>query len=59
MSSSRQEPTALSRFGADEDFIKAYYEAAADKYGSIDGLIREGLGLSDRDREELKEMYLL
>ena len=46
-------------FGADEDFIKAYYEAAADKYGSIDGLIREGLGLSDRDREELKEMYLL
>lgn len=22
-------------------------------------LIREGLGLSDRDREELKEMYLL
>ena len=46
-------------FGADEDFIKAYYEAAADKYGSMDGLIREGLGLSDRDREELKEMYLL
>jgi hypothetical protein len=29
------------------------------KYGSMDGLIREGLGLSDRDREELKEMYLL
>jgi len=46
-------------FGADEDFIKAYYEAAADKYGGMDGLIREGLGLSDRDREELKEMYLL
>ena len=29
------------------------------KSGSMDGLIREGLGLSDRDREELKEMYLL
>ena len=45
-------------FGADEDFIKAYYEAVADKYGSMDALIREGLGLSDRDREELREKYL-
>ena len=45
-------------FGADEDFIKAYYEAVADKYGSMDALIREGLGLTDSDREELREMYL-
>ena len=45
-------------FGADEDFIRAYYEAAEDRYGSMDGLISEGLGLSDRDRMELREMYL-
>ena len=45
-------------FGADEDFIKAYYEAVADKYGSMDALIREGFGLSDRDRKEMKEKYL-
>ena len=45
-------------FGADEDFIRSYYETVEDRYGSMDGLISEGLGLSDRDRMELREMYL-
>ena len=58
MSSSRHDESLQYLFGADEDFIKAYYEAVADKYGSMDALIREGLGLTDSDREELREMYL-
>ena len=45
-------------FGADNGFIKAYYDAVSDNYGSMDGLISDGLGLSDSDRKELQEMYL-
>ena len=46
-------------FGTHEDYILAYYEAVSDKYGSMDGLICEGLGLSESNRMELREMYTL
>ena len=45
-------------FGADEDFINAYYDAVAERYGGMDGMFSKGLGLSDRDIEKFQKMYL-
>lgn len=46
-------------FGTEDDYIKAYYKAVSDRYGSMNGLICDGMGLSDRDRKELQEAYLI
>ena len=45
-------------FGAEEEYIGAYYEAVEEKYGDFYTFIREGLGLSDTDIDEFKGKYL-
>ena len=44
--------------GACEEYILGVYAKAEELYGSFDGFIREGLEISDAQREELRRMYL-
>ena len=45
-------------FGAHEEFLDAALEKADEIYGSFDDFIRDGLDISDMEREKLKMMYL-
>ena len=45
-------------FGADEDYIKSYYTAVEEKYGTFENFIHDGLGLSDKAEEILRNKYL-
>ena len=44
-------------FGARADYLEEYYKAVADKYGSMDVFIREGLGVNEREEKRLKEKF--
>ena len=44
--------------GAHERYPLTVYEEAEAKYGSFDAFLREGLGVSDAEREELRRRYL-
>ena len=44
--------------GAETEYLEAFYAAAEEKYGSIEGLIRDGLGIGDEERQALQERYL-
>jgi protein-tyrosine phosphatase len=44
--------------GAHERYPLTVYEAAEARYGSFDAFLREGLGVSDDEREELRRRYL-
>ena len=44
--------------GAHERYPLTVYEEAEKKYGSFDAFLREGLGVSDAEREELRRRYL-
>jgi protein-tyrosine phosphatase len=40
------------------DFLEAAFAEAAARHGSLDGYLREGLGLGDAQRERLRALYL-
>ena len=44
-------------FGAEEEYIEAFYAAVDEKYGDFDRFIHEGLKLSDADIELMKSKY--
>ena len=44
--------------GAHERYLLTVYEEAEARYGSFDAFIRDGLGISDAEREELRRRYL-
>ena len=44
--------------GAHEKYPLTVYAQAQARYGSFDGFLREGLGVSDAEREELRRRYL-
>ena len=44
--------------GAHERYPLTVYETAEAKYGSFDAFLREGLGVTDAEREELRRRYL-
>ena len=48
----------LAFMGAHKKYPLTVYSEAEARYGSFDGFIREGLGISDAEREELKQRYV-
>ena len=48
----------LAFLDANERYPLAVYEQAQVRYGSFDRFLREGLGVSDAEREELRRRYL-
>ena len=45
-------------FLAQRTYFDALYEAAARDFGSMDGFIRSGLGITEAEREQLRKLYL-
>ena len=45
-------------FGTDRSYVETFFKAVDERFGSFEALVREGLGLSDSDREKLREKYL-
>ena len=45
-------------FGADRAYPEAFYQTAEKLYGSFEGYLREGLGVTDELRDELRARYL-
>lgn len=45
-------------FGAQEEYIAAFYETVEKKYGGFDAFIRLGLCVTDEKRDELRKNYL-
>lgn len=45
-------------YTADRAYLDAAFSAARELYGSVDGFLREGLGISDDDKAAFKEKYL-
>ena len=45
-------------FGACEEYPRSVRDKAVELYGSFDAFIRDGLCISDAEREKLKELYL-
>ncbi len=46
-------------FGAHREYLEAVYEAVEEKYGGFDGFIRDGLCISERERESLRQRALV
>ena len=46
-------------FGAEKEYIEAYYQAINEKYGCMDGFIRDGLCVTAEGLERMKEQYLM
>ena len=49
----------LAFMGAHEKYPLTVYAETEARYGSFDNFIREGLGVSDAEREELQQRYLV
>ena len=45
-------------FGAKIEYIDAFYQTVNDRFGSMDGFIKEGLRLTDDEIKMLKDIYL-
>ena len=45
-------------FGAAREYIESFYQAVDEKYGSMDGFIRDGLWYTAEELERMKEKYL-
>ena len=45
-------------FIADESYISALYDEAEKQFGSLEGYITEGLGITPAEQEHLRAMYL-
>ena len=48
----------LSFLGAYEEYPLAVYAKAEELYGSFESFLKDGLGVSDDQREELRRRYL-
>ena len=46
-------------FGAQKEYIEAFYQAIDKKYGSVDAFIRDGLCITSEGLEQMKEKYLM
>ncbi|MBM7567609.1 tyrosine-protein phosphatase [Paenibacillus sacheonensis] len=44
--------------GVQKEFLQASLDEMKAKYGSIDGFIEKGLGVTKEERAKLKAMYL-
>ena len=53
-----EEKAMLAFLGASEEYPLRVYAKAEELYGSFDGFIRDGLGISDAERETFRQMYL-
>lgn len=49
---------ALAMAGVNGEYLKNAFDKVKEQYGSVDDYIRNQLGVSDEEREKLKEMYL-
>ncbi len=45
-------------FGAEREYIESYFQAVDEKYGDMDGFIRDGLRITAEALEKMKEKYL-
>ena len=45
-------------YGAREAFLQTSYRCAEESYGSFEGFLKNGLGLTDADRDTLRQAYL-
>jgi protein-tyrosine phosphatase len=45
-------------WGVQSEFLAASFEAVEQDHGSLDGYLREGLGVADPERERLRALYL-
>ena len=45
-------------FGAEREYIETYYQTVNEKYGSMEGFIRDGLCITPEGLDRLKEKYL-
>ena len=52
------EQAVIYLFSAQEGYLDSLITTIYEKYGSFDGFIREGLGLSDEDMAALRAKYL-
>ncbi len=44
--------------GVRESYLDEFYKSVEERYGSVDGYLREGLGLTDDDLDTLRNRYL-
>ena len=44
--------------GVRESYLDEFYDSVEERYGSVDGYLREGLGLTDEDLDTLRKRYL-
>jgi protein-tyrosine phosphatase len=45
--------------GVEQIYIETAFEAAEEKYGSLENFIREGLNISDKDIKNLRNQFLV
>lgn len=45
-------------FGTETAYLLAFWETIDERFGSFDGFLREGLGLTDEDLEQFRCAYL-
>ena len=45
-------------FGAEREYIEAFYTAVREKYGDFNGFVKKGLQVSEEEVSELKRRYL-
>ena len=45
-------------FGAEEEYILTFYNTVEQKYSNMDTYLSEGLGITQDEREKLRELYL-
>lgn len=53
-----EEEAMLCFLGANEEYPRRVYAKAEELYGSFDAFIRDGLQISDAEREQFRQMYL-
>ena len=44
--------------GIRADHLTTFYDSVSESYGSVDGYLRDGIGLTDEDIEKLRDRYL-
>ena len=55
----RIESSVRKLYSTDRSYLQAFLDAVDRRYGSFDGYVHEGLGLSDSDIQLLREKYLV
>ena len=52
-------PALRIMFGAEKEYILAFYREAERQYGDFDGFLREAMGVDREMRERFSELYLI